>query len=581
MNIARKYMLSFIVIGLVLCAQPLIAMKSLYDYVPQKGSNLLSKKNIVYTVMATAGLIGVCYLGYKFFYQDNKPRKSETVKTFGDWEATCKPACEETEQRRLSNPADESPMLLRAETPLEETDYSVKRDQPISPVAGAPIKSDTFKTFWDWKSACEEAEQQRLSNPVGKSITPLTAEMLLEEIRFFNEKMAQELSVQSNWIDGRTPNDEFLKSDEPVEQFYLQKVEVPIDSENIFHGDVHGDVISLNEFIEDLYKKGYTDPSDPFKIIKPKTNLFFLGDYVDRGDWGAEVIYTILRLKKANPDKVFLVRGNHEDIGINCNYGFIRELRSKFGDSADELIDPITKLYTYLPVASSFVSGNNALICCHGGLEIGSIKPKELLEAKSPVKYTLLGKINHKACIKSLEGAAKEELERLVKRELEGFVPDEYDQQTPTRPFPIGFLWNDFQVSPLAGISYVFGRGLKLGKLVTTALLKLLSTPTCAVRGVLRAHQHGDREMMLRIKNSDGLGHKDDAGVGKLWIEGNTPKEAHRLWDGIVCTFSVCPRSTYGESSQLQYDSYGILKTAERYEDWRLTVHRTEVKKLR
>ena len=49
---------------------------------------------------------------------------------------------------------------------------------------------------------------------------------------------------------------------------------------------------------------------DNFVLIPENLYMIFLGDYVDRGQFGAEVLYTILRLKLANPDHVFMVRGN-------------------------------------------------------------------------------------------------------------------------------------------------------------------------------------------------------------------------------------------------------------------------------
>lgn len=72
----------------------------------------------------------------------------------------------------------------------------------------------------------------------------------------------------------------------------------------IIASDIHGDLASLitilkrSRFIEMAKEDG--------------AFLILLGDYSDRGPYSAEVYYVLLRLKDEFPERVILLRGNHE-----------------------------------------------------------------------------------------------------------------------------------------------------------------------------------------------------------------------------------------------------------------------------
>ena len=87
---------------------------------------------------------------------------------------------------------------------------------------------------------------------------------------------------------------------------------------------------------------------DGFKLRDAKHHLIFLGDFCDRGAYGVEVLYTLLRLKAANARQVHLARGNHEDFNIVSRYGFLGELRYKFGQAAN--VTKLMRAYDLLPV---------------------------------------------------------------------------------------------------------------------------------------------------------------------------------------------------------------------------------------
>ncbi|KAL6450306.1 PPG1 Serine/threonine-protein phosphatase PP2A-like PPG1 [Candida maltosa Xu316] len=116
-------------------------------------------------------------------------------------------------------------------------------------------------------------------------------------------------------------------------------------------GDIHGQFHDLLE----IFQIGGSPP---------ETNYLFLGDYVDRGYYSVETISLLLVLKLRYPERVFLIRGNHESRTITTNYGFYTEVLNKYQGSAD-VWTYITDLFDYLPLGATI---DGKIFACHGGL---------------------------------------------------------------------------------------------------------------------------------------------------------------------------------------------------------------------
>jgi hypothetical protein len=456
------------------------------------------------------------------------------------------------------------------------------------------LTESDFENFKSWEAACDQLTKMVHENVNQKYNKKLhsTALTYVEFNRVLNSyidliKKNDDFKNTTKWVNQELPTQLFASlapNQQPTFDPHVQKLVVAPESVISFHGDLHGDIHSLNAYLKTLADKGYLDRNDPFKIVDDNFYMVFLGDYTDRGWYGAEVIYTILRLKCENSDKVFLVRGNHEDSDINLAYGFHNELQNKFkGNNMSQVFTKIKKMYETLPLALYLGSGTEEhkdfLLCCHGGIEIG-FNPLPLLNVQNNLAFTKLGELKRHDNFYKLS-TDKDMLQHcLQESELESeccnytpiaLIEDSYDGFLSLL---IGFQWNDYEVDPEKPNIYPSnGRGWVIGKDFNNALLGINSDKHTKVRGVFRAHQHSpdpETAMMKRILNSDGLDHEHNVGVGRLWID-KAPIDPQKLWDNIVCTFNVCPHTPYQQAG-FKYDTYGLLTVAEDYDNWRLEV---------
>jgi len=131
-----------------------------------------------------------------------------------------------------------------------------------------------------------------------------------------------------------------------VEEANVQRVYAPVT----VCGDIHGQFYDLKE----LFKVGGEVPD---------TNYLFLGDFVDRGFYSVQTFLLLLALKVRYPDRITLIRGNHESRQITQVYGFYDECLRKYGSV--NVWRYCTEIFDYLSLSALI---EDKIFCVHGGL---------------------------------------------------------------------------------------------------------------------------------------------------------------------------------------------------------------------
>jgi serine/threonine-protein phosphatase 2A catalytic subunit len=124
----------------------------------------------------------------------------------------------------------------------------------------------------------------------------------------------------------------------------------------------------------ELFRIGGPNPDTNYLFMgkAPQTNSSVeaanirQGDYVDRGYYSVETVTLLVALKIRYPQRITILRGNHESRQITQVYGFYDECLRKYGNA--NVWKYFTDLFDYLPLTAliyrKFHTRGRCAICC-------------------------------------------------------------------------------------------------------------------------------------------------------------------------------------------------------------------------
>lgn len=475
---------------------------------------------------------------------------------------------------------------------------TLPQDSAQSVSSKSQDESVLYASLTDWSAACLSSyDEQKGPRRFLGTIDPVLS--FEEFVRVFNEykENMQEKGIlnEATWaaIDQKTA---VLSSD--FKHPHATVLRIDDKSQVCFIGDLHGSLHSLLRSLWRLVALGYLD--DQFKIIKKDFYMVFTGDYIDRGIYSLEVLYTLLRLKCVNWEHVHLVRGNHEIVHsfVSQGRGVCEELELKYGYNYEQFkaLDTFFyQLYDTMPLAVYIVVNDEVIKAVHGGFAPYDYynvkylkKNKEVSESLPHISYIYIP-LGSRVCIN-----------------------EEHPENESS-----GYLWCDFErwykdpdYSPLYGslsfeeYSSLYG-SLSFEDMISRGLIfrpsrqrvwsvqgfaSLFLLEKTGVRLVMRGHQHLSFGLKVLGIAGDADSFKpgpEDRSISKGYRDAPSlynwmaalshigSINEHNKTDGFLVS-KMIPIFTFSSAVEgvgVNSDCFGILSIKGPFEEWRLKVY--------
>lgn len=221
---------------------------------------------------------------------------------------------------------------------------------------------DMITNYWN-ALAASQANHQGAAAPIGPSSARIPNAVPLGK---------------TSWerIDRRTLAEDIKRVCTQADLIFKREARVVgVNSPCIVLGDIHGNLNDLRIYERILW------PTAPTCVAG---SYLFLGDYVDRGDFGLECICYLLSMKVLAPRTFYLLRGNHELRSIQQAFTFFREVCEKFRNQQLGVVvwETLNKTFDLMPVAATI---DDQIFCAHGGIPTSALRLDELYTMPTPL----------------------------------------------------------------------------------------------------------------------------------------------------------------------------------------------------
>ncbi|MFA6535273.1 MAG: metallophosphoesterase, partial [Candidatus Babeliales bacterium] len=468
--------------------------------------------------------------------------------------------------------------------------HAGKIDSDLPKKNSKPITHDSFlfrfsnEILENYKEFSSKANRTSDSQP--NCIIP--QDVFAQELNKFINLHAAQNSIfltKDKWGSNNAPDPRLLNDLNPELNFrhpYAQKLDSEKDSHIVVFGDIHGSIHSLIRNLWRLFRKGFLDEN--LKITDPKGYIVFLGDLVDRGRYGIEVLFLSMFLKNNNFDKVFILRGNHEDpkMGIGGGLYTIRdEVKLKYPKLSEDiirnLISRLNCFYDLLPSALFIGCNKNYTVFSHAGID-PSYNPVNLL-SNSNVIYE---------CLKD----KKENSPFLDNSTRDRAVTHFNDRESmsvgeKTNFYCFGFNWFDFgryknhkgEIIDSPDKITFSGHGYNISlqafeKYKTYLNETLLSGCGVKIQALVRGHQHTSYGLLMfdpRIRVEDGQACDWKNVVDLKDIQSEIGFYMHKyfpIYTLLSAPEGVGKDNTHGIQITFNKDFFSIITTSDEWGKW-------------